>query len=76
MKCTMSTAKNWDKGLTTAVAAAGGITRFARLVELSVNAVYAWKRVPAERVVEIEGLTNIPRERLRPDLYARRKIGR
>jgi DNA-binding transcriptional regulator YdaS (Cro superfamily) len=30
---------------------------------------WAQKRVPAERVVEIERLTGIPRNALRPDLY-------
>lgn len=30
---------------------------------------WAQKRVPAERVVEIERVTGIPRHDLRPDLY-------
>lgn len=32
-------------------------------------AVSAWPRVPAEAVVQVETLTGIPRETLRPDLY-------
>lgn len=31
---------------------------------------WAQKRIPAERVVEVERLTGIPRHELRPDLYA------
>ncbi len=31
--------------------------------------VSAWKKVPAERVLEVSRLTGVPRERLRPDLY-------
>jgi DNA-binding transcriptional regulator YdaS (Cro superfamily) len=27
------------------------------------------KRIPAERVIQIEHVTGIPRQRLRPDLY-------
>lgn len=30
---------------------------------------WAQKRIPAERVVEIERITGIPRHDLRPDLY-------
>lgn len=33
-------------------------------------AVSAWERVPAERVVEVARLLGVPRETLRPDLYA------
>lgn len=28
-----------------------------------------WKKVPAEQVVEVERITGLPREELRPDLY-------
>lgn len=31
---------------------------------------WAQKRIPAERVVDVERLTGIPRHELRPDLYA------
>lgn len=32
---------------------------------------FRWERtqIPAERVVEVEGVTGIPRSELRPDLY-------
>jgi DNA-binding transcriptional regulator YdaS (Cro superfamily) len=31
--------------------------------------VSAWPRVPAERVVDVERVTGVPRHELRPDLY-------
>jgi DNA-binding transcriptional regulator YdaS (Cro superfamily) len=39
--------------------------------ELGVNsgAVAQWDRIPAERVVDIERITGIPRHMLRPDLH-------
>jgi DNA-binding transcriptional regulator YdaS (Cro superfamily) len=43
-----------------------------RLMGISQRAVGKWLqagKVPAERVVELESVTGIPRERLRPDLY-------
>lgn len=32
-------------------------------------AIYQWKRIPAERVLDVERETGIPRGELRPDLY-------
>lgn len=32
-------------------------------------AISAWVKVPAELVVEVERITGLPREQLRPDLY-------
>ena len=39
--------------------------------DLNKSTVSRWERqgVPAERVIDIERATGIPRERLRPDLY-------
>lgn len=34
------------------------------------QAISQWKQVPAERVVEVETVTGIPRHELRPDLAA------
>jgi len=33
------------------------------------SAISQWDRVPAERIVEIERITGIPRHQLRPDLW-------
>ena len=52
-----------------AVKKAGGVTSLARKLGIKHNAFYVWKRVPAERVLEIERITGISRHDLRPDLY-------
>ncbi len=43
--------------------------KVARALKITHGAVSQWKRVPAERVIVVEALTGIARERLRPDLY-------
>lgn len=50
-------------------APAGGVVALSLQLGLSRAAVAQWKRVPAERVLEVERLTGVPRQRLRPDLY-------
>lgn len=53
-----------------AKAAAGGPVELARkLGGISSQAVSQWRRVPAERVIEVERVSGISREELRPDLY-------
>ena len=54
-----------------AIKAAGGATNLADELKVSRAVIYLWKRVPAERLVDIERITRIPRERLRPELYRR-----
>lgn len=49
-----------QRGLLAKVAHGLGLTRAA---------VVKWDKVPAERVVDIERITGIPREQLRPDLF-------
>lgn len=44
--------------------------KVARGLGLSRGAVAMWRLVPAERVVAVEAITGIPRDQLRPDLYA------
>jgi TorA maturation chaperone TorD/DNA-binding transcriptional regulator YdaS (Cro superfamily) len=58
-----------DDGLRLAIDAAGGISALARGLGIAQPSVSSWSRVPAERVVVIEALTGVRRERLRPDLY-------
>lgn len=58
--------------LTEIIKAGGGIVKLSRALGFkSHQALYKWKRVPAERVVHVEKFTGIPRELLRPDLYIR-----
>lgn len=49
----------------------GGRTKLAEALSISRSAVYQWDICPIKRALEIEGLTGVPRERLRPDIYAR-----
>jgi hypothetical protein len=37
--------------------------------DLRPQSIGKWKRVPAGRVIALERLTGVPREKLRPDLY-------
>ena len=55
--------------VTKAVKKAGGVSSLARQLGIKHNAFYVWKRIPAERVLDIERITGISRHDLRPDLY-------
>jgi DNA-binding transcriptional regulator YdaS (Cro superfamily) len=46
----------------------------ARKLKLNRSSVHRWARgrIPAERVFDVEKVTGIPREKLRPDLFARK----
>lgn len=48
---------------------AGGITKLAAALGIKHPSIHSWQRVPAERVLEVERITGIPRHELRPDLY-------
>ena len=56
-------------GLKTAIETVGGVRALASLLGLHSQTIYHWRRVPAERVVQIETVTDVPRNVLRPDLY-------
>jgi TorA maturation chaperone TorD len=58
-----------EGGLDEAIRAAGGIGSLARALGISQPAVSNWQKIPAERVLAVEGLTGISRSVLRPDLY-------
>ena len=58
-----------EYGLQLAIDVAGSITGLARLVGVTQASVSGWKRVPAQRVIQIEALTCVHRRVLRPDLY-------
>jgi DNA-binding transcriptional regulator YdaS (Cro superfamily) len=58
-----------DAGLTKAIEAAGGVRALARALGIKHPAILQWVRIPAQRVVDIERVTGVPREQLRPDLY-------
>jgi DNA-binding transcriptional regulator YdaS (Cro superfamily) len=57
------------QGLKAAIKAVGSVRELARLLGITHQAIQQWEKVPAERMLEIERVTGICRERLRPDLY-------
>jgi DNA-binding transcriptional regulator YdaS (Cro superfamily) len=52
------------------IKAAGGVSALAHALSIERQAVSKWTRVPLERVVKVSKITGIPREKIRPDLYA------
>ena len=63
-----------DRGLQEAIRAVGGVTELARRIGISQPSVSNWARVPAERVLEVENASRIPRSVLRPDLYNNQRV--
>ena len=62
-----------DSGVLAAVNACGGrMNRLAEKLGVTPQAVSQWKVIPLSRLLEIEELTKVDREILRPDLYARK----
>ena len=57
------------EGLIRAKGKAGGPSGLGRLLHITAQAVSQWSKVPAERVLEVERHTGVPRHELRPDLY-------
>jgi DNA-binding transcriptional regulator YdaS (Cro superfamily) len=47
----------------------GMLTSIADGVNIRLAAVSTWRRVPAERVLDVERITGISRTELRPDIY-------
>jgi DNA-binding transcriptional regulator YdaS (Cro superfamily) len=45
-------------------------------LRISAQAVSQWRRVPVSRVLEVEKITGVPREELRPDVYPPREAAR
>lgn len=43
--------------------------KLAEELGISPSAISMWKRVPVDRVSDIERLTGIPRQDLRPDIF-------
>lgn len=60
-------------GLDRAIAWAGSANKLAALLGVAHQTVLTWRTygVPAERVIDLEAKTGIPRAAIRPDLYRR-----
>ena len=58
-----------DAGLKKAIAKAGSVRALGRLLGIQHSAILEWKRVPYERILDVERVTGVQREELRPELY-------
>jgi hypothetical protein len=61
-----------EEGLQAAIAVMGGRVELARSLGIKYRAVLDWRRAPAERLVQVERITGIPRQRLRPGSFPRK----
>jgi len=66
--------RNHSPGLKLALKALeGGHAELARQLKTTPQAIYQWVDIPFKRVLDVERITKIDREKLRPDLYRRRR---
>lgn len=65
--------KPQNKSVAEAVTRIGGAHAVASIMGVSSTAVLHWiyRNCPAERCVELERLSGVPREQLRPDIFSR-----
>jgi DNA-binding transcriptional regulator YdaS (Cro superfamily) len=56
-----------------AIKRAGNATALAAMLGISSQAVGRWRKVPPLRVLDVERITGVRREWLRPDLYPPRE---
>jgi DNA-binding transcriptional regulator YdaS (Cro superfamily) len=60
-----------DEALRRAIERVGGLAGLAGPLGISEQAVSQWDKVPPLRVLEVERISGVPRQDLRPDLYPR-----
>jgi DNA-binding transcriptional regulator YdaS (Cro superfamily) len=58
-----------DPILAKVFAAAGNQSKLAAMLGVTRAAVSCWKKVPVRHVREVSKITNIPRQKLRPDVF-------
>jgi hypothetical protein len=58
-----------EEGLRLAIEKGGGLRPLARALGIAPSSLLEWRRVPSYRILQVEMITGIPRETLRPDLY-------
>lgn len=74
MFVSMISQKSLERALEKAVTAAGSKSELARRLSIKVQSIQQWRCVPAKRLLEIERVTGVSRQELRPDLYADRAV--
>jgi len=52
-----------------AIEAAGSAANLARLLGVTRQAVWRWRKIPLKHMKTLEKLLGIPREKLRPDIF-------
>ena len=67
----MARHKRIAKGVRLAIAAAGGKKILAAKLGIREQSLNNWKRVPRERIMQVEEITGVSRELLAPDLFKR-----
>ena len=65
----MTQKREIDEELRLATEAAGSKNALAFMLGMSAQAFSEWRRVSAHRILQVEAVTGIPREKLRSDLY-------
>lgn len=58
-----------SKALELAIKNVGGLAGLADPLGISIQAISQWYECPPLRVIAVEGLSGVPRHKLRPDLY-------
>jgi len=58
-----------DAVIDRAIKAAGGPTKLATALGISVQAIWLWDKVPLERVPAVSAASGIPKHELRPDVF-------
>lgn len=66
----MAKRKPKESGLAAAISAVGTARELAKRLGISPAAVSTWKKVPWNRARAVERVTGVPREVLRPDIFA------
>jgi DNA-binding transcriptional regulator YdaS (Cro superfamily) len=65
----MQTNKKDHLGLTKAIEAAGGVRALARALKCDHTSILQWTKVPYRRLLDVERVTGVRREVLRPEIH-------